>query len=66
MKRFACPGGKHSALNPACCVFFALSDELQTNKFDSQCAEDGKYSFTTLNFLTLNRNVTLQLMRPSA
>ncbi|KLO09102.1 manganese peroxidase 1 [Schizopora paradoxa] len=40
MKRVACPGGKHTALNKACCVFFDLADELQANKFDSECAED--------------------------
>jgi len=39
VKRVACPNGKHSASNEACCVFFDLADELQT-KFDSECAED--------------------------
>ena len=41
IKRVACPDGKHTATNAACCVFFSLADELQTNKFDSQCSEDG-------------------------
>ena len=41
IKRVACPNGKHTATNAACCVFFELADELQTNKFDSQCSEDG-------------------------
>ncbi|KLO11717.1 manganese peroxidase 2 [Schizopora paradoxa] len=40
IKRVACPDGKHTATNAACCVFFSLADELQTNKFDSQCSED--------------------------
>lgn len=40
VKRVACPDGKHTATNKACCVFFSLADELQ-NKFDSECSEDG-------------------------
>lgn len=40
IKRVACPDGKHTATNAACCVFFSLADELQTNKFDSTCGED--------------------------
>jgi len=39
-KRVACPDGKHTATNAACCVFHELADVLQTQKFDNQCAED--------------------------
>ncbi|KAL5522560.1 hypothetical protein ACEPAG_8577 [Sanghuangporus baumii] len=35
-----CPNSKNTAINPACCVFYDLADELQTNKFDSECGED--------------------------
>ena len=47
VKRVTCPGGKHTTTNEACCVFFDLADELQNNKFDNECAEDGKYYFSS-------------------
>lgn len=30
-KRVACPDGKNTASNAACCPFFALRDDLQAN-----------------------------------
>nr|ADK60889.1 manganese peroxidase 1 [Fomitiporia mediterranea] len=40
LKRAACPGGKHTAKNPACCVFFDLADTLQTDQFfNNECGE---------------------------
>ncbi|KAL5523463.1 hypothetical protein ACEPAG_7636 [Sanghuangporus baumii] len=38
-KRVACPDGNFAS-HEACCVFFALRDDLQENLFDSQCGED--------------------------
>ncbi|KAF8581453.1 class II peroxidase [Ramaria rubella] len=35
----SCPDG-NKATNSACCAFFALRDDLQTNLFDNQCGED--------------------------
>ena len=49
IKRVACPNGKHTATNAACCVFFELADELQANKFDSQCSEDGTFNALAVN-----------------
>lgn len=39
-KRVACPDGVNTATNEACCVFFALRDDLQQNLFDGECGED--------------------------
>ncbi|TDL25932.1 manganese peroxidase 2 [Rickenella mellea] len=39
-KRVACPDGKNTASNAACCVFFALRDDLQANVFENECGED--------------------------
>lgn len=41
-KRVTCPDGVHTATNDACCVFFSLADELQTNVFNHTCFETGK------------------------
>ncbi|KAF8528404.1 manganese peroxidase [Hysterangium stoloniferum] len=38
-KTVTCPDG-NTASNAACCPFFALRDDLQTNLFESQCGED--------------------------
>jgi len=38
-KVVTCPDG-NTASNAACCPFFALRDDLQTNVFQSQCGED--------------------------
>ena len=40
IKRVACPDGKHTATNAACCVFFDLADFLVEEKFDGTCGED--------------------------
>ncbi|EJD00764.1 manganese peroxidase 2 [Fomitiporia mediterranea MF3/22] len=39
-KRVTCPDGVNTATNEACCVFFALRDDLQNNLFEGQCGED--------------------------
>ncbi|KAL5528771.1 GP1_11 [Sanghuangporus sanghuang] len=38
-KRVTCPDG-NVASDAACCVFFALRDDLQENLFDGECGED--------------------------
>ncbi|EJD02558.1 manganese peroxidase 2 [Fomitiporia mediterranea MF3/22] len=40
VKRVACPDGKNTASNEACCVFFALRDDLQNNLFQNECGEE--------------------------
>ncbi|TDL19453.1 manganese peroxidase 2 [Rickenella mellea] len=39
-KRVACPGGKHTATNAACCKWFDIRDDIQENIFENQCGED--------------------------
>ncbi|KAH8113582.1 manganese peroxidase 3 [Phellopilus nigrolimitatus] len=39
-KRVTCPDGVNTATNEACCAFFALRDDLQTNLFEGECSED--------------------------
>ncbi|KAH8110317.1 manganese peroxidase 2 [Phellopilus nigrolimitatus] len=39
-KRVTCPDGVNTATNAACCAFFALRDDLQTNLFNNTCGED--------------------------
>ncbi|KAI5116829.1 hypothetical protein M0805_006241 [Coniferiporia weirii] len=39
-KRVTCPDGVNTATDEACCVFFALRDDLQSTLFDNQCGED--------------------------
>jgi len=39
-KRVACPGGKQTATNEACCMFFDLAESLQSELFGSICGED--------------------------
>ncbi|KAI5116828.1 hypothetical protein M0805_006240 [Coniferiporia weirii] len=39
-KRVVCPDGVNVASHEACCAFFALRDDLQTNLFESECSED--------------------------
>ena len=37
-KRVACPDGKNTAINAACCNLFAVRDDIQANMFDGgQC-----------------------------
>ncbi|THG95732.1 hypothetical protein EW145_g7907 [Phellinidium pouzarii] len=38
-KRVVCPDGNVTS-NAACCAFFPLMDDLQTNLFEGQCGED--------------------------
>ncbi|KAI0633657.1 peroxidase [Trametes polyzona] len=40
-RRVACPDGKNTATNAACCQLFAIRDDLQKNLFDNgECGED--------------------------
>lgn len=41
-KRVACADGVHTATNAACCAWFPVLDDLQTNLFDSQCGQDAR------------------------
>ena len=44
-KRVACPDGKNTATNAACCALFPLRDEIMTELFHNQCAEEAHESF---------------------
>lgn len=44
VRRVACPDGKHTATNAACCVFFDIADTLQSQLFDNTCGEDGEFA----------------------
>ncbi|OCB89393.1 manganese peroxidase 2 [Sanghuangporus baumii] len=39
-KRVTCPDGKNTASNEACCIFFELAEDLQTNHFQNECGEE--------------------------
>ena len=40
-KRVACPDGKNTATNAACCALFAIRDDIQQNLFDGgKCGEE--------------------------
>ncbi|EJD07914.1 manganese peroxidase [Fomitiporia mediterranea MF3/22] len=39
-RRVTCPDGVNTATNAACCPFFALRDDLQTNLFENECGEE--------------------------
>ena len=40
-KRVACPDGKNTATNAACCALFAVRDDIQENLFDGgECGEE--------------------------
>ncbi|KAA1474285.1 manganese peroxidase 1 [Dentipellis sp. KUC8613] len=40
-RRVTCPDGVNTATNAACCVLFAVRDDIQTNLFDNaECGED--------------------------
>ncbi|TFK44517.1 RBPa precursor [Crucibulum laeve] len=40
-KRVACPDGKNTATNAACCVLFPILEDIQTNLFDGgECGEE--------------------------
>ncbi|KAI5118920.1 hypothetical protein M0805_003744 [Coniferiporia weirii] len=42
--RVPCPDSKNTAIDPACCVFYDVADDLQENKFDHECGEDAHES----------------------
>ncbi|KAI0740716.1 peroxidase MNP1 [Earliella scabrosa] len=44
-KRVACPDGKNTATNAACCALFPIRDEIVNEIFNNQCAEDAHESF---------------------
>lgn len=45
-RRVACPDGKNTATNAACCALFAVRDDLQENLFDGgECGEEVHESF---------------------
>lgn len=40
-KRVACPDGKNTVNNAACCALFPVLDDIQTNLFDDgECGEE--------------------------
>ena len=39
-KRVACPDGKNTATNAACCKLFAVRDDIQKNMFDGGKCND--------------------------
>ena len=40
-RRVACPDGKNTATNAACCALFPILDDIQENLFDGgECGED--------------------------
>ena len=44
IKRVACPDGKHTATNAACCALFPIRDDIINNLFHNQCAEEAHES----------------------
>jgi len=40
LKPVACPDGVHSAINPQCCTWFTILDDLQENFFENHCGEE--------------------------
>ncbi|RPD57420.1 Mn peroxidase MNP5 [Lentinus tigrinus ALCF2SS1-7] len=43
-RRVACPDGKNTATNAACCALFPIRDDIVTNLFHNQCAEEAHES----------------------
>ena len=43
-KRVACPDGKNTATNAACCALFPIRDDIVNNLFHNQCAEEAHES----------------------
>ena len=44
-RRVACPDGKNTATNAACCALFPIMDDLQQNLFDNaECGENAHES----------------------
>ena len=44
-KRVACPDGKNTVTNAACCALFPIRDDIQRNLFHNTCAEEAHESF---------------------
>ena len=40
----ACPDGKNTATNAACCALFPIRDDIVNNLFHNQCAEEAHES----------------------
>ena len=46
IKRVACPDGKNTATNAACCALFAVRDDLNENMFSgAQCNDEAHEAF---------------------
>ncbi|KAI0077422.1 peroxidase MNP1 [Panus rudis PR-1116 ss-1] len=43
-RRVACPDGKNTATNAACCSLFAIRDDIQQNLFHNECGEEAHES----------------------
>ena len=43
-RRVACPDGKNTATNAACCALFPIRDDIITNLFHNTCAEEAHES----------------------
>ena len=43
-RRVACPDGKNTATNAACCALFPIRDDIIKNLFHNQCAEEAHES----------------------
>ncbi|TFK87404.1 class II peroxidase [Polyporus arcularius HHB13444] len=43
-RRVACPDGKNTATNAACCALFPIRDDIVQNLFHNQCAEEAHES----------------------
>ncbi len=44
-RRVACPDGKNTATNAACCALFAVRDDLNNNLFNNECGDEAHESF---------------------
>ena len=43
-RRVACPDGRNTATNAACCALFPIRDDIIENLFHNQCAEEAHES----------------------
>ncbi|KAI5121583.1 hypothetical protein M0805_009454 [Coniferiporia weirii] len=41
-RRVACSDGKHTATNAACCAWYPILEDLQTNLFDNECGQEAR------------------------
>jgi cytochrome c peroxidase len=44
IKRVACPGSTHTAINAACCNWFNVLDDIQANLLEGECGEEAHES----------------------